>query len=483
MNVHVILHLVTADYRMIDLSQFDTRDSYLMKILLGVTMLRESESVEFKEILKEDISKEVIAFANTEGGTIYIGIDDEGNEVGLEDIDLAYSKLTNTIRDTIVPDITMHVRYELLNNIIKVTVAEGSAKPYFLKKHGMKPSGVSVRQGASSVPASWEQIRQFIKIADGDAFESARSILQDLTFSAAKDEFKRRNVDFSEDKYISLGLLSAEKGLFTNLALLLSDQCSHSIKVAVFDDPAKTVFIDRREFTGSLFKQLHNTYEYLALHNRTVSVIQGLDRVDLVDYPPEAIREALLNAIIHRDYGYSGSILININRECMEFISIGGLLPGLSTNDILAGISQPRNVGLAHVFFRMKHIEAYGTGLRRIYELYRNHTAKPEIAVTENTFRIVLPNRNFHSEHTHESEQSGETGIVMQEQVTSQMKMVLKHLTQYKSITDDEIMKLLGLKKTRAYLIAKQMAELGLIDIVGRGRNKKYAIHDPARKG
>jgi ATP-dependent DNA helicase RecG len=444
-------------------------------------MLRESESVEFKEILKDDIGKEVIAFANTEGGTIYIGIDDEAKEIGLQDVDSTYSRLTNIIRDSIVPDVTMHVRYELLNNIIKVTVAEGSAKPYFLKKNGMKPSGVYVRQGASSVSASWEQIRQFIIYADGDDFESKRSMIQDLTFTTAQDEFKRRNVELTEEKLVALGLRSVEKGLFTNLTLLLSDQCSHSVKVAVFDDPAKTVFIDRREFTGSLFKQLHSTYEYLALNNRTVSVIKELDRIDLVDYPPEAIREALLNAIIHRDYGYSGSILININREGMEFISLGGLLPGLSTNDILAGISQPRNVGLAHIFFRLKHIEAYGTGLRRIYDLYRNDAVKPEITVTENTFRIFLPNRNFHRDDTHGSERSGETDNVSHEQITSQMKLVLKHLTKYNSMTDSEIMKLLDLKRTRAYLIAKQMADLGLIDIIGRGSSKKYVLHDPAR--
>ena len=222
----------------------------------------------------------------------------------------------------------MFTMYELLkNNIIKITVAEGSAKPYYLKKNGMKPSGVYVRQGASSVGATWEQIRQFIKYSDGDSFESARSILQDLTFDSADAEFKIRNIAFAEDKYIPLGLRDTEKDLFTNLALLFSDQCMHSVKVAVFDDPANTIFIDRREFFGSIFKQLHDTYDYLVLNNRTVSVIRGLDRTDNIDYPPEAIREALLNALIHRDYSYSGSVIININKKRMEFISIGVFCP------------------------------------------------------------------------------------------------------------------------------------------------------------
>ena len=309
-------------------------------------------------------------------------------------------------------------------------------------------------------------------------FESARSILQDLTFDSAEVEFKSRNITFAEDKYISLGLRDTEKDLFTNLALLLSDQCTHSVKVAVFDDPANTIFIDRREFSGSIFKQLHDTYDYLMLNNRTVSLIHGLDRIDSIDYPPEAIREALLNALIHRDYSYSGSIIININKERMEFISIGGLLPGLSANDIMTGISQPRNPKLAQVFFRLKHIEAYGTGIRRIYDLYRNSDPKPEIAVSENTFRITLPNMNFRSEN-------GENGSGVSEntsdsktyKVTAQMREVMNYLSQYEAITDDELMELLNLKRTRAYIVANQLANMGLIDIIGRGKDKKYIPH------
>ena len=437
-------------------------------------MLYESESVELKEALKENITKEVVAFANTEGGTIFIGIDDKGNEVGIQDIDETYTRLTNLVRDAIMPDVTVFTRYELLkNNIIKITVSEGSAKPYYLKKNGMKPSGVYVRQGASSAQATWEQIRQFIKHSDGDSFESSRSLLQELTFDSAGTEFKNRNIPFSEDKYISLGLRDAEKDLYTNLALLISDQCTHSVKVAVFEDPANTIFIDRREFTGSVFKQLHDTYNYLMLNNRTVSTIRGLDRTDSIDYPPETIREALLNALIHRNYSYSGSIIINVNKEQMEFISIGGLMPGLSENDIMAGISQSRNPKLAQVFFRLKHVEAYGTGIRRIYDTYRDFDIEPEIAVTENTFKIVLPNMNFRGDNLDNNKKSNDSKAY---NITAQMQEVLDYLAQYESLTEDELMDLLNIKKTRAYIIGKQMADMELVDILGRGKDKKYTL-------
>ena len=132
----------------------------------------ETENIEFKSQFTEDIYKEVIAFANTDGGIVYVGIDNNGNAVGLTDVDQEYTRITNGIRDAIMPDVTMFVRFTIQENkVVRITVSEGSNKPYYLKGKGLKPSGVYVRQGTSSVPASPEQIRQMIKESDGDTFE------------------------------------------------------------------------------------------------------------------------------------------------------------------------------------------------------------------------------------------------------------------------------------------------------------------------
>ena len=223
-------------------------------------MLFESEKVEFKSQMLEDLYKEVIAFANTDGGIIYIGVDDQGNLTGIDHIDDTYTRITNGIRDAIQPDVTMFVRYVLQNHqVIRIEVNEGSYKPYYLKGKGLKPSGVFIRQGASSVPASPEQIRQMIKESDGGTFESMRAIHQDLTFQEAAKTFARYQVDFSEDKYLALGLRNLHDDQYTNLAWILSDQCQHTTKVAVFGDDANTVFKDTKEFSGSVFRQLEDT--------------------------------------------------------------------------------------------------------------------------------------------------------------------------------------------------------------------------------
>ena len=435
-------------------------------------MQYESERIEYKSQMLEDLYKEVIAFANTDGGVIYIGIDNEGNLTGIDDADETYTRLTNGIRDAIAPDVTMFVRYVLQDNkVIRIEVGEGSYKPYYLKAKGIKPTGVYVRQGASSVQASPDQIRRMIKESDGDNYEDSRSLDQDLTFSAAETAFQRYGVEFSIEKYRVLGI--TQNDIFTNLALLLSDQCLHTTKIAVFKDEFCTEFRDSKEFGGSVFKQFEDSVTYLALCNRTASTIKGVVRTDKKDYPEEAIREALLNALVHRDYSFSGSIIINVNDSKMEFISLGGLLPGLSTEDIRIGVSQPRNKKLAEVFHRLRLIESYGTGIRRIFKLYENCPIQPVIEVTANAFKIVLPNMNACGAVAERVPEAAEKAPVA---ITPQMKTVLDYLAEYGEMTDEDLQELLNIKKTRAYLLARQMNENGLIDIIGRGAAKKYKL-------
>lgn len=429
-------------------------------------MLYENENTEFKSALTGDIYKEVIAFANNGGGVIYIGVDDNGNETGVADVDETYTRLTNGIRDAISPDVTVFSKYSLNeNNVIKIEISEGARKPYYLKSKGIKPSGVYVRQGASSVPASEDQIRLMIKMSDGDSFESIRSLNQELTFASAKQAFEKYGVEFSENKYRVLGITTDSNDLYTNLGLLLSDQCRHSIKAAVFADEDNTSFLDSKEFTGSILRQLDDAYSYLMLNNRNNAEFKGLERVEHYSYPQEALREALLNALVHRDYAFSGSIIININESQIEFISLGGLLPGLSAEDIQNGISQPRNPKLAEVFHRLRLIESYGTGIRRIFTLYRDCEKKPEIIVTPNTFKLILPNRNYYS--TDKSEEKA---------LNDQQRTILQHIERNGAITEETVQKLLGVKRTRAYVILKEMRDSGLIEVQGRGQNKKYTF-------
>lgn len=187
-------------------------------------------------------------------------------------------------------------------------------------------------------------------------------------------------------------------GVYTNLGLLLSDQCVHTIKAAVFQGTTQNEFKDRREFSGSLFRQMREAYDYIDFRNQIHSSFQKLRRIDQRDYPETAVREALLNLLVHREYSFRASTFISLYTDRIEFTSIGGLVSGVTLKDVMMGISVCRNARLANVFYRLELIEAYGTGMIKIMEAYAGSGKKPKIETSDNAFKLILPNLNVYAE-------------------------------------------------------------------------------------
>ena len=425
----------------------------------------EDKNTEFKREYVEDIKKTLVAFANTDGGNLYIGIDDDGNAVEVNNIDGVMLQVSNVIRDAIKPDLAMFcdVSVETVQDkkVVKITVNRGTARPYYLAAKGIRPEGVYVRHGASSVPASESAILSMIRETAGDSNEEARSLIQELTFNEANIVFENKQIPFGEAQKRSLGLIG-EDGTYTNLALLLSDQCTHTVKIAVFEGEQKTVFKDRREFSGSLLKQLNDAYQFIDQFNHTHAHTEGLYRVDKRAYPTEAIREALLNAIVHREYSFSASTLISIFDNRIEFVSIGGLARGISQSDILLGISIARNKKLADVFYRLHLIEAYGTGMPKIIEAYREYSLEPHIEISDNAFKITLPNTNAAVKETKVELTENEQGVL------SVLKEGIK--------SRPEIQKALGFSQTTTIVAIAALLDKGLIIKVGNGNKTKYKM-------
>ena len=426
---------------------------------------KENTTVEFKQQIVEDMKKEVVAFANTEGGTIYIGISDNGNVIGLENLDEVSLQMSNMIRDAIKPDVSMFVSYnvEIIEgkDVLKIIVQRGTECPYYIAKKGLRPEGVFVRQGASSVPTSVSSIRRMIKETDGDVFEDVRSLNQELTFKYSTIEFEDRGLAFGKMQMRSLGILNADN-MYTNLGLLFSDLCTHTIKAAVFEGVSKSVFKDRREFNGSLLKQLNDVYDYINIYNRTRAEFSGLARIDKRDYPEEALRESLLNSLVHREYSYSGSTLVNIFDDRIEFVSLGGLVKGLTVDDIFLGVSQPRNEKLAAIFYRLKLIEAYGTGMQKIMDSYQDWNVKPQVELSDNAFKIILPNTNMK---------------LQKENLNFNEKAVLSYLYEKGEINRKDVENYLSISQTMAGRIIKGLIDKGLITKIGGGANTRYTIN------
>ena len=358
----------------------------------------EGTRIEFKREYAETIRKTVIAFANTEGGKIYIGIDDDGCIIGVDDPDDVQKKVVSSCRDGIAPDVMQFLSCDRKTmdgkDVIVVDVQRGTSCPYYLQHKGIRPEGVYVRRGSASIPASQAEILHMIRVTGDAHYEDERSLVQELSFPVLARVFAEHGLELGAVQLRTLGLRAAD-GEYTNLARLLSNACVHTIKVAVFQGTTKTVFKRRKEFSGSLLQQAAEVAEYLDLLNGTRSEIHGLRRTDVREYPPEALREALINAIVHREYALSGSTLISLFDHAIEILSLGGLPEGLTYDDMMAGASIQRNPHLANLFYRLEYIEAYGTGIRKIRECYRGTGAEPEFLVTDNAFKVTLPNLAF----------------------------------------------------------------------------------------
>ena len=429
---------------------------------------QESETLELKEIVVEDIKKEIIAFANSAGGTLYVGVADNGSVVGIDNPDTVTQQISNMVRDSIKPDVTMFIRYDtkVVNGkqIVAVEIQRGTERPYYLAKKGLRPEGVYVRQGTSSVPATTTAIRRMIKDTDGDSFEAMRSLEQNLTFQAATKEFEARNIAFEAPQMKTLGILNTD-GIYTNLGLLLSEQCTHTVKAAVFEGTDQSIFRDRQEFTGSLLQQLSEVYEYIDRRNQVRSTFDKLRRIDTQDYPEVAIREALLNSLVHRDYSFSASTLISVYDDRIEFTSIGSLPAGVSLNDIMIGLSVCRNPKLANVFYRLELIEAYGTGMKKIVGAYGSSDKKPAIETTDNAFKIVLHNLN-----------EGNSSLAVAGADNEVEQLVLDFIRKNGSITRKEVETTMDMNQTAAGRLLSKMVQKDLIVQTGQGKNTKYKL-------
>ncbi len=434
-------------------------------------IFQESETVELKAIVVEDIKKEIIAFANCEGGKLYIGVLDDGTVTGLDNPDETSLQISNMVRDAIKPDLTMFLHYETVTvdgkKIVAVDIQQGTERPYYIAKKGLRPEGVYVRQGYSSVPATNTAIRRMIKETDGDHFEEMRSLEQKLTFESAKKIFAERNVKFGFTQMKTLGM-ATQDGVYTNLGLLLSDQCVHTIKAAVFQGTTQSEFKDRKEFSGSLFRQMDEAYDFIDFRNQTHSTFDKLYRIDRRDYPETAVREALMNLLVHREYSFRASTFISLYSDRLEFISIGGLVNGVSLKDVTMGISVCRNAKLANIFYRLELIEAYGTGIIKIMEAYEGTGMTPQIETSDNAFKIILPNLNAMPEPERQIQVNSENSMP-EEKVIALTK-------QRGFVTRKEIEILLGMGQSSCGRLLKKMTENGLLIQEGTGKNIHYCL-------
>lgn len=426
-------------------------------------MYKESEILELKSKVTPNLCKEIIAFANTKGGTIYIGYDDESNLIGVENAKNELDKISNMIADSIDPNlimnITMEIIEELEKEIIVIKVLKGTKRPYYLKSKGMTSEGVYIRCGAVNKQATRDDIINMMMEDNSVKFEDNISKEQNLTFNALQREFENQKIILDKIKMKNLGILT-DNNIYTNLAYILSDQNIFPIKIAVYKGNDKEEFLDRKEFENmSVFEQLHEVEKFLNLVIKIPSKIVGMKRIDNPEYNIEVIRESLLNSIIHRDYSVYGSSLINIYEDKIEIVNIGGLIGDLTIDAIKKGSSATRNPKLASIFHRLNYIEAYGSGIPRIMAKYKEQKNQPLIESTGNSFFLTFPKL----ENLLEDEQK-------------YLNILLDFLHKNGKVTRENVEELFDCSKTTALRKLDKYVEKAIIKQISVGNKTYYEL-------
>lgn len=277
---------------------------------------QESNLVELKRNVEDNMITEIIAFLNSHlGGTIHVGVEDDGQLSNLtkEQKDLYESKIINWIRDeAIYPNCSNYINISYNEDyVMKIAIESGNNKPYYLKSKGLKPSGVYIRYGRNKSQATPEEISTMIQESSTTPYEAYISPEQELTFNTLKNKYEQNNMNFDNFKMTTSGFIDRKSKLYTNIAYWFSDQYTIETKVAVYQGIDRDIFKSKKEFGGSIIKQIDDVLDYFNLCNFVRVIIDGSPtRTEIPSFKYRAAREAILNCYCHRNFQLKSNIKI-----------------------------------------------------------------------------------------------------------------------------------------------------------------------------
>ena len=353
----------------------------------------ESETVEFKERLNETLPKEIVAFLNTDGGNIYIGIKDDGSTIGVSKVDESLKRISDIITDNIepVPTGLVEPKIEFIDEktVIVISVKKGLHALYCIKKHGFSQAGCYLRIGSSCKSMSSEEIhRRYIQgVSNRDLIISAVSFAGNSSFNTLKNYYTSAGYHLNDNSFEQSLKLRTVDGHYNKMAELLSDSNMIPIIVVKFDGKDKTCISSRNDYGGGCL-----LFTYEKIKNRFVSEnICKTDtsvrpRVDKYLFDMNAVNEALINAIIHNDWTISQPLFC-IFSDRIEILSHGGLPNGQSKEQFFSGVSCPRNDMLMTIFNQMNISEHTGHGIPVIVSKY----GREAFEITNNYINVTIP--------------------------------------------------------------------------------------------
>lgn len=443
----------------------------------------ESKNIEYKITLpdkSEKYMKTIVAFANTQGGKLIVGIDDKTHEivgVANEILFQLMDGIANAISDSCMPQIIPDIEPQTIDGktVIIVSVEAGKNRPYYLKSKG-KENGTYIRVAGTSRQAFPEKLCSNIENFREKAGMTERSV--------------------KKEQLINWKILKQSEGqlLATNAyALLTSDYFPFSkTQCAVFKGTDRAVFLDKREFTGPIYTQIEEAVDFVLRNIRLGATIDGLVRKEKYELPPEAIREMIINAHCHRNLLDESCIQVAVYDDRLEVTSPGGLYNGLTYEEVMNGHSKIRNKAIANIFSQMGLVEAWGSGIKRIFNAAKEYDLpEPKFQEFDNMFRVELFRNNSMTESEKEAGESSEkvrrrvgegSDIIRGYELSDTQKKIVNRLLYDRQLSAAKIAEQLGMGSRSIEKNIKKLKEFGILIRHGSPKNGYWEVIDCGKK-
>lgn len=416
--------------------------------------MKENKYLEFKSTVTNTFLKTVSAYSNFGDGEVLFGVNDDGTICGIENIEQVCLDIENKINDSISPKPDFELEIDDTEKMIRLIVREGEYKPYLYKGKAYR------RSDSATIEVDQAELKNLVLEGSNLSFEEIDSGENDLIFEELTSKLKEKlelSV-VSEDVLRTLGFF-AKNRKYNNAAALLSDKNNfYGIDIARFGNSINEI-MDREIISGVSILKQYETAIHMIERYYQYEEISGIERKTVQLIPENAYREAIANALIHRDWSMNAHIRIAMFPDRIEIKSPGGLPKGLTAEEYENGeISFLRNPILGNVFFRLKYIEMFGTGITRIKYAYKDARIKPKFAITDHVISVILP--------------------VLSDKynVTNDEEKVIKALENGMQLSSTEIAKITGFTKSKTLRLVEALKEKNYVRVLGKGRGTKYSL-------
>jgi predicted HTH transcriptional regulator len=441
----------------------------------------ENKRTEYKRILNDDFEKKVVGFLNAkDGGHIYIGIDDDGSIFGVEQTDEVQKAIIGKFGTNILPSMLglydVDVEEREGKKVIHVTIASGAQKPYYIAQYGMSPKGCFIRSGSSCLPMTVEMIEDMRSRRTVNMLAEIASRRSELSFEQLKIYYQEKKKPLNNRFMTTLNLYTADDKP-NYVAYLLADENGNPMQVAKFRSTDKSDLAENYEYGYcSLLRSLERILEKINVENTIKADIHFFGRKETPLLDKAALKESVINAVVHNDYSTEFSPQIIFYADRVEITSWGRLPIGVTQDDFFDGASRPRNIELMRVFKDLELVERLGTGIEKITSVYGREAFK---FFTDHLI-VVLPfNKEVMAERNSHADSIGiniGNGIGINVGINDTEKKMLELIRRNPSITAEAMATAIGIAPRNVEENIKKLREAGVLERRGSRRTGFWAI-------